>query len=144
MCPPSLPAQSQSNVLSVAPPKKVTARRGSILEIRVPVQLKDGYHVNSHTPSEDYLIPLRLTWESKPFEVSGITYPQPKLEKYQFTKKPISVFTGDFEIVTRFKVPADAPRGPGIVLGKLRYQACNHNSCLPPKTVEVRLPYEIR
>ena len=39
---------------------------------------------------------------------------------------------------------ADAPNGPGMALGKLRYQACNHNSCLPPKTIEVKLPVVVQ
>jgi hypothetical protein len=42
------------------------------------------------------------------------------------------------------KVPPSAPLGPGVLVGKLRYQACNDNSCLPPKTLEVRLPYQIQ
>ncbi len=140
---PSLPAQS-SAVLTVAPPPKIAARRGAAVEARLAVQLQEGYHVNSNTPSEDYLIPLRLSWETKPFDVVEVAYPEPKLEKYKFSPQPLSVFTGDFEILTRLKAPEGAPRGPGILLGKLRYQACTHNLCLPPKTVEVRLPYEIR
>jgi hypothetical protein len=54
------------------------------------------------------------------------------------------VFTGNFEIATKFKVPVDAVSGPAILLGKLRYQACNSSMCFPPKTVEVKLPVEIR
>lgn len=140
---PCLRAQS-SSILAVAPPPKITLQRNTTGETRLAVQLQRGYHVNSHTPSEDYLIPLRLTWESRPFEILEVVYPRPKLEKYDFSAQPISVFSGDFEILTRLRTPGGAPRGPGILLGKLRYQACTSNLCLPPKTVEVRLPYEIR
>lgn len=125
------------------PPSKVVTKRGSAAQARVVVQLQNGYHVNSNTPSDDYLIPLRLTWTPAALEPSGTVYPKARLEKYQFSQKPLSVFTGNFELVTSFKVPATAQRGPGILLGKLRYQACNDNACFPPKTVEVRLPYEI-
>lgn len=140
---PCLQAQS-SSVLAVAPPPKITLKRNTIVGTRLAVQLRSGYHVNSNTPSEDYLIPLRLVWESRPFEILEVVYPRPKLEKYDFSARPVSVFTGDFEILTRLRTPADAQRGPGILLGQLRYQACTNNLCLPPKTVEVRLPYEIR
>ena len=71
-------------------------------------------------------------------------YPKPHNEKYEFSEKPLSVYTGNFEIVSKFKVPADAQQGPGIALGKLRYQACNNNACFPPKTVEVKLPVDIK
>ena len=138
------PAAAQTNVVTVAASTKTIAKRGATADARVTVQLRNGYHVNSNTPTEDYLIPLRLTWTAPPFEVAGTVYPKPKMEKYSFSPKPLSVFTGDFDIVTRLKTPPKAPPGPGVLLGKLRYQACNDNSCLPPKTVEVRLSYQIQ
>ncbi len=111
---------------------------------KVTLQLRNGYHVNSHTPADEYLIPLRLTWTASPLEVVDVTYPQPKLENYSFSTKPVSVFTGDFDIITRFKAPATSPQGPTVLVGKLRYQACTDTSCLAPKTVEVRLPVHIQ
>ena len=62
-----------------------------------------------------------------------MVFPKPQMEKYEFSDKPLSVFTGDFDLTAKFKVPAAASQGPGIMLGKLRYQACNNNSCFPPK-----------
>jgi thioredoxin:protein disulfide reductase len=131
-------------VLTVAPPRTMTAKRGRMAEARIAVELRDGYHVNSNTPSEEYLIPLRLTWNAAPLETAEVIYPKPKLEKYDFADKPLSVFSGGFEILTRFKVPAGATAGPIILVGKLRYQACTSSMCLPPKTVEVRLPVDAR
>jgi hypothetical protein len=55
----------------------------------------------------------------------------------------LSVFSGDFEIRTRFKVAANAPVGPAVMTGKLRYQACNDRMCLAPKTLDVSLPVEV-
>jgi hypothetical protein len=135
---------AQTNVLSVAPPEKVAARRGAALEVKTAVQLKSGYHVNSNTPSESYLIPLRLTWEPGALEAVEVVFPKPHMEKYEFSPNPLSVFTGGFELVTKFKVAANASSGPGMVLGKLRYQACNNNSCLAPKIVEIKLPLVVQ
>ena len=67
----------------------------------------------------------------------------PILEKYRFSQKPLSVFTGDFQIITKFKVAANAAAGPATLTGKLRYQACNDSMCLPPKTLDVSLQVEI-
>jgi len=131
---------AQTNVLSVTPAEKVTARRGDPVEVKTHVLLKQGYHVNSNTPSESYLIPLRLTWEPGALETVEVAFPKAHMEKYQFSPNPLSVFTGDFELATKFKVAANASTGPGLVVGKLRYQACNNNSCLPPKTIEIKLP----
>jgi DsbC/DsbD-like thiol-disulfide interchange protein len=109
----------------------------------LPLDLRPGYHVNSNTPSDEYLIPLRLTWNPGPLEASGFTFPQPRMEKYSFSEKPLSVFTGDFQIVTHFKASANAAPGPATLTGKLRYQACNNSMCLPPKTLDVSLQAEI-
>ncbi len=139
------PAWAQnSGVLSVAPPRTLVVKRGAAAEAKLAVSLRPGYHVNSNTPAEDYLIPLRLSWNAAPFTVLETVYPPPKLEKYAFAAKPLSVYTGDFQIVTRFKAPADAPAGSAVLNGKLRYQACTNSMCLPPRTVAVQLPVEVR
>ena len=73
-----------------------------------------------------------------------VVYPKPEEKNYPFSSKPVSVFTGAFEVVTRFKVDGRAPAGPGVLVGKLRYQACSDDTCYRPATLEIRLPYEIR
>jgi len=77
--------------------------------------------------------------------VSFPGYGQKKLvEKYAGLEKPISVFTGPFEVVAHFKVAANAPAGPGVAVGQVKYQACNSNTCFPPKTAEITLPYSVQ
>jgi thiol:disulfide interchange protein DsbD len=113
------------------------------VEAKITAQLRTGYHCNSNTPSDEYLIPLKLTWASAPLTVAGVVYPKPQMEKYTFSDKPLSVYTGDFDIVTRFKVPESAPPGLAVISAKLRYQACTDRMCLPPKTVDVSLPVDV-
>jgi thioredoxin:protein disulfide reductase len=131
----------QGNVLTIAPPDKVTAKAGAPAEASLTVQLRPGYHCNSNTPSDEYLIPLKLTWSAGALESAEVSYPKPRMEKYSFSEKPLSVYTGDFKIVTKFK--AGAAPGISALSGKLRYQACTDRMCLPPKTVDVTLPVEI-
>jgi thiol:disulfide interchange protein DsbD len=140
---PCLFAQSNA-ILTVAPPQKVAAKRNTDVTAKIEVSIAAGYHVNSNAPHEAYLIPLRLTWTPAPLEVGAVTFPKARDEKYRFSDQPLSVFTGNFEIATKFKVPADAVGGQAILVGKLRYQACNDTMCFPPKTVEVKLPVEVQ
>jgi thiol:disulfide interchange protein DsbD len=140
---PSLSGQGSSILTAVTPQKTIGTRNG-ILTGKVSARLRSGFHVNSNKPNEEYLIPLRLTWEAAPLQVVEVVYPKPRLENYSFSRKPVSVFTGDFDIVTRFKVPAMAPLGPGVLSGKLRYQACTDSMCFPPRIVQVRLPIRIQ
>ncbi len=119
------------------------AKRGATVETKLAAAVRPGFHVNSDKPQEEYLIPLRLKWEPGPLTAVSVVYPKPEMEKYAFSDKPLSVFTGSFPIVTKFTVDPKAPAGPGTLIGKLRYQACSNDTCFAPKTVEVRLPYEI-
>jgi hypothetical protein len=113
--------------------------------VKIPVTVKTGYHVNSNTPSEDYLIPLKLTWTATgALEGGTITYPKPAMQKFEFSEKPISVYVGNFDLTANFKVAANAPAGPGAAAGKLRYQACSEKACYPPKTIDVSIPYQVQ
>jgi len=136
-------AQSPA-ILTVAQPQKVVAKRNTDVTAKIDVSIAAGYHVNSNAPHEAYLIPLRLTWTLAPLTVEAVTFPKARDEKYSFSEEPLSVFTGNFDIATKFKVPADALSGPTILVGKLRYQACNNTMCFPPKTVEVKLPVDVQ
>ncbi len=126
-------------------PAKLAAARGAAVEAKIPVTVDQGFHVNSNHPSEDYLIPLKLTWTSLGALVGGeVTYPPPTMEKYEFAEKPLSVFSGVFSLTVNFKIAPNAPPGPGVATGKLRYQACNSNTCYPPKTADVSVAYQVQ
>jgi hypothetical protein len=143
-CLPFLWAQSSGH-LTVGESRKVAGKRNAAIESKIPISVEPGFHVNSNTPSEDYLIPLKLTWVSLgALEGGHVTYPKPSMEKYAFSEKPLSVFTGNFDLTVDFKVMANAPGGPGMAAGKLRYQACNSNTCFPPKTVDVAISYQVQ
>jgi hypothetical protein len=129
----------------VGEPAKLIAGRGATVEVKIPVTVETGFHVNSNHPSEDYLIPLALTWTSLgALEGGEVTYPPAKSEKYEFADKPLSVFSGAFTLTASFKVSAKAAPGPGVATGKLRYQACSSNTCFPPRSVEVSVLYQVQ
>jgi DsbC/DsbD-like thiol-disulfide interchange protein len=137
-------AQS-SGYLTVGEPRQVAGKRNAAVQVKIPVSVRPGFHVNSNSPTEEYLIPLKLTWTAAgALESGSVTYPKPSMEKYEFAENPLSVFTGDFDLVANFKVAANAPAGPGAAVGKLHYQACNDRACFPPKTIDVTVPYQIQ
>jgi len=130
----------QTPRLTITPPQPLTVKRGATADLSLSATLNEGFHANSHTPSDENLIPLRLTWQPGPLTAKEVIYPKPKMEKYSFSDKPLSVVTGQFDLRTKFTAAATAPAGPATMTGKLLYQACNENACFPPKTVEVKLP----
>jgi len=136
---------SLSSVVNVVAPEKLIAKKGSTQPVVFTVQVKTTYHVNSNKPEDEYLIPLKFTFTSDAgVEMTGIEYPKPSMQKLSFSEKPVSVFEGDFRTTATLKVgPAAAP-GLSSIMGKLRYQACNDRMCLPPRTLDIKVPLEIR
>jgi hypothetical protein len=135
---------SLSAVVNVTAPEKIVAKRNQLMVADFTIQVKSGYHVNSDKPVDEYLIPLKFTWNEDIVKLQEIAYPKPQMEKFPFSAKAMSVFQGDFKTQAKFKIPANAPIGLSHLLGKLRYQACNDRMCLPPRTLEVKVPLEIR
>jgi len=131
--------------VTVGEPQKISGSRSAAVQSKIPVTVQKGYHVNSNTPSDEYLIPLKLTWKSLGVLEGGqVTYPKPTSEKYEFSEKPLSVYTGSVDLVVNFKIAANAPAGPGTAVGQLRYQACNDRTCFPPKNIEITVPYQVQ
>lgn len=131
--------------MTTGQPQKVVGRRNAAVQSKIACIVRPGYHVNSSTPTEDYLIPLKLTWTSTgALQTGQVVYPPGKLQKYEFADKPISVLSGTFDVTANFKVAPNAPAGPGVANGKLRYQACSDRACYPPKTIDIAIPYHVQ
>ena len=144
LCLVSLFAQSSGH-LSVGEPQKVAGKRGAAVEAKIPVSVDNGFHVNSDKPSDPSLIPLKLSWKATgSLEAGQVVYPKASIEKYTFAPEGLSVFTGNFDLIANFKIAANAPAGPGMAEGQLRYQACNSTTCFPPKTVPVKISYLVQ
>ena len=132
-----------SGHLTVGASPKVIGKRNDAVTARIPLNVDAGYHVNSDKPPSEYLIPLKLTWTATGALQGGeVTFPKPSLLTVGDQK--LTVFTGSFDLLAKFKVAPTAPAGPGVVTGKLRYQACNDTTCFPPKTVDVTVGYQVQ
>ena len=113
--------------------------RGRSFEIAVVVEIAKGFHMNSHKPTDPYLIPTTLTPQSPAgFDIADTIYPEGHEEKFSFSpNKPLNVYTG--KVVLRLKLTAhtDAALGPATIPITLRYQACNDTTCLQPVKIPV-------
>jgi len=101
----------------------------------VRATLAAGWHVNSHKPSEDYLIPTDVKVDPADGVKTGEPrYPDGKLEKFAFSDKPLSVYAGTFAI----EVPVEFAGAPSALSGSVDFQACNDHQCLAPASVKFR------
>jgi hypothetical protein len=133
--------QAQVNkVVFVATPEPVVAKAGATVDEVLKITVREGYHVNSDKPKDEFIIPLKLTWTG-PVSVKQVTFP--KAEEIDVNGQKLTVFTGSFPIRTQLSIPANTPKGKATVTGKLRYQACNSEMCLRPMTLDIELPVTI-
>jgi hypothetical protein len=128
-------AQNQPAAVTYLFPEQVTVAAGKPSPVALHFRIAQGLHINSHTPSDDYLIPTTFSIPAdSTARVDAAKYP-PGIEIALpiDPKTKLSVYTGDFIIEARIV----AASGNHLVQGKLHYQACDRNECLPPKTITV-------
>jgi hypothetical protein len=127
-------------IVYAAEQQSAVAGKQSVLELNFRVL--DGLHVNSHTPKSELLIPTSLTLDAAPgVKVGTAVYPAGS--SYSFSASPgekMDVYTGGFTV----KVPVTAQAGSRTLEGRLRYQACDHAACYPPKTLPVEVAIAVR
>ena len=111
---------------------EVEAGKPEVVELRFRVE--DGFHINSHAPKDELLIPTVLTISGA--KVVGTEYPKGMPFKLGFGDgEVLDVYQGEF----RVKVTLVAAKGASSLVGALRYQACDKSVCLPPRTVPVKV-----
>lgn len=107
---------------------ELTKRSGDAVEGVVHAKVADGWHINSHVPSEEFAIPTVLTIENAT-DVQA-QYPQHQLKAFEFTQgKPLAVYDGTVEFPFKAKLNA----GATSLEAKLHYQSCSNTVCLPPR-----------
>jgi hypothetical protein len=138
-------AQSSASVIQIRPEQSsYKVKAGAATGLALVVEIGDGYHINSNRPADKNLIPTALKFDRVAgLSLSPVVYPKAKLQKFEFSPKPLSVYEGKAVLkVTARALPALAA-GAQTLKGKLTVQACNNQVCLRPQTVDVAIPLEI-
>ncbi len=120
------------------------APRGRTFEIGVALKVRDGFHVNAHEVSEEYLIPTEVSAELPAgFHILGVTYPKGTLRKFDFSEKKLNVYEGTVLVRMKVETLANAPLGHQSLPLKLRYQACSTEACYPPVNLPVAAELQV-
>jgi hypothetical protein len=109
------------------------AAGGSKALLVVELTVGAGWHVNSHTPSEPWLIPTNVTLAASGGTLSPVRYPGDVARRFEFSEKPLRVYEG----TVRFEADLDLPAKNGAfrVTAEIAYQACNERQCFAPAKI---------
>jgi thioredoxin:protein disulfide reductase len=122
---------------SIAPDK---TRKGRTVRASVVMDIPSGLHVQSNKPLDKFLVATKLDVETPSgMNVGPVSYPRALTRKLKFSKGAVAVYEGRATIRFNVTVPANYSGGSGEIKGKLRFQACNDESCFPPVTREVKM-----
>ena len=117
----------------IAPPSLSAGTRAVLV---VELTLGPRWHVNSHTPSEIFLVPTELTLATSAGTLSPVRYPPQVERRFSFSEKPLLVYEGTVRFETDLELPATAAASASIT-GTLSYQACNDQQCFPPAKISL-------
>jgi hypothetical protein len=118
-------------------PEQVTVPAGKPSDVTLHFRIAQGLHINSNKPKDDFLIPTTFSIpDGTGVHLASTNYPA----GMEFTlpmdpSTKLSVYTGEFTIQAKIV----AATGNHLVEAKLHYQACDKNSCMPPKTIPVAI-----
>lgn len=134
------PVQSSADVGvsgSVAPDK---VKKGRVTRASVTMDIPSGLHVQSSKPLDKFLVATKLDVETPSGMTAGpVSYPRALMKNLKFSKGAVAVYEGKATMRFNVTVPANYSGGSGEIKGKLRFQACNDDSCFPPITREVKM-----
>jgi thioredoxin:protein disulfide reductase len=118
--------------------------RGSAFEIGVVAKITPGFHVNAHEPSEEYLIPTKVTADLPAgIVVVETDYPRGVMRAFQFSKTPLRVYETSFTVRMKLRAGNATALGHQKIPLTIGYQACNQDSCLPPTKIAATAELEI-
>jgi hypothetical protein len=128
-----VPAKNRQYVAYLGEQQSVPAGKRAVLELRFRVM--DGFHVNSHTPKSELLIPTLVNLQpAAGVKVAPAEYPAGTTFSFSFDpKEKLDVYEGGFSV----RVPVTASAGVHEIHGSLSYQACDHAACYPPRALPI-------
>jgi thiol:disulfide interchange protein DsbD len=102
----------------------------------VQVVIAPGWHINAHDPTDRFLIPTTLDVTPPPGMHAGeVHYPSPVSKALEFSEgKQLRLYEG----TVRLDASLDGTSTDASpVHAKLRFQACDATTCMPPRTIEL-------
>jgi thiol:disulfide interchange protein DsbD len=102
----------------------------------VELAIAAGWHVNAHDPGDAFMIPTTVdVTPPAGASVGAVRYPQAVTRVLPFSDgKALRLYEGTVRIQADV---AGAAAGGEPLRARLRYQACDDTTCLPPRTVEL-------
>jgi uncharacterized protein len=123
---------------------------GRTCKLLVILQVEPGWHIYANPAGNEFNIPTELTLKSR-FDkddeprgtrISELRYPAGmKIEKPD--EEPQVIYEEQARLLATLEVPESIAGQKEELTLLVKYQACNEQLCLPPKTLKIVLPVDV-
>lgn len=155
---PASPAEVSSSAQVVkVEPVPVQINEGGSADATVKLTISAGYHVNGNPATFPYLIPTEVAPAPDPdgfcAHPGKPIYPPAAKAKFDFAEEPLAVYEGTIVVKLPLRLPKSGEKGCYIYPAKgardslpikVTIQACDHEKCFPPATVDAAIPVEVK
>ncbi len=118
------------------------AEPGGVFDAAVVVDVAPGWHINSATPYQDFLIAAEVTFGSLDgFTPAEVSYPKGTNE--MLGEERMSVYANQVVIPFKIAISSNVALGTYSLPITMSYQPCNDRECRAPEDVEVPLKIEV-
>jgi len=123
----------------MSPPRTITVTRGKPGTVDLHFRIDGGFHINSNTPTTEFLIPTTLKLTAPTDIVVGkVIYPPGEQMSFPFAPdEKLSVYTGVLVLGVLVRPLVTVVPGKYAFHGQLKYQACDKAACYPPRQLPV-------
>lgn len=100
--------------------------------------ISSGWHINAHILNDEFLIPTEIKIDDISLEIDKIIYPEGEKINLSFSKEPLVVYSNSFSINVEGKIKEKVD----YLKGRIIYQGCNDEMCIPPRELEFKLDFK--
>ena len=134
----------QGEIISVSA-GKVQLMAGETDTLRIQIVVKEGYHLQANKLKDESLIPTSISFNKQEgIEIDEAIFPKAKKFLLTGTEDSLDVFDGHFEIAIPIKAALNLRAGNYLLHATIRYQPCDHRSCLFPRNKEFDVEVEVK
>jgi thiol:disulfide interchange protein DsbD len=131
---------------TLSSPKLESALKpGERLEVVLDAEIAEGWHLYSLKKLEGGPIPTSISLpEGQPFRLAGEIEASAPLSKFDDT---FQMDVESYSYSASFKLPVEVAKdasSSATLTVNARFQACDDKQCLPPRTVKVQLPLNVK
>lgn len=117
---------------------------GSTARAALTAEISAGWHINSHTPPDDYMIPTVLNVEApEGLKVARLLYPEAEEKELGISDIPLPLYEGTVTFGAVIEISEDIAPGEYAITLILDYQGCDNMTCLQPESKSVELTVNV-